>query len=613
MTTEIWIVTGILVATIVAFMLDRLRSDFVAFCSLLALLLTGILTPQEATAGFSNSLVLMIAGLFVVGGAILQSGVADLAGRWLGRVGGTSTIRQTFTVMLATAMLAAVLSANGTVAVMLPIVLSLCRRSGVSPTKLLIPLAFAASLGGALTLIGTTTNLVVSTELREAGLKPFGFFSFAPAGLVMFTIGVVYMVTVGTRLLPKPPSGAGQDERGDRMQGFVSRPALIHSYGVGTQVCKVRIPHQSEFVGQTLRDLQLRSVFHVNALAVSTPGRHGPVARRCNADTLLQVGDILFIKSSSKEAIADLVQGGHVELIDPVAELPSVVHLAELIVPPRSELIGRTVREIDFFRTFGAMVLALQHGAQRDVTRTSDTPLQTGDTLLIAANAGALKRLRNSRSNLLLVSEQEEQSEPPLRASAGWVVVILVAMLLVMTTGMVANVTAVLVAAALMVCVGAFRGSSVYRSINWESIVMIASIMPLAIALEKTSALELIVRGIVDRPELTNPTLLLLLLFIITSLLGQAISSTATSLLVAPLAMQLATQLEISPYPLLMGVALAAASAFSTPIASPVNVLVAGAGGYRFVDFLKVGVPLQLLILVGTLIIVPILFPFYPS
>ena len=230
----------------------------------------------------------------------------------------------------------------------------------------------------------------------------------------MLTIGVVYMVTVGTRLLPKPQTGAGQADDGDRTLGFVSRPALIHSYGVGSQVCKIRIPHRSEFVGRTLRDLQLRTVFHVNALAVSTPGRQGPVARRCNADTLVQAGDIFFIKSSSKEAIANLVKSEQVELIDPVADLPSVVHLAELIVPPRSELIGSTVREIDFFRTFGAMVLALQHGAQRDVTRTSDTPLQTGDTLLIAANAGALKRLRKSRSNLLLVSEQEEQSDPLL-------------------------------------------------------------------------------------------------------------------------------------------------------------------------------------------------------
>lgn len=610
MTTDIWIVTGILAATIVAFMLDRFRSDFVAFISLLALLVTGILTPQEATAGFSNSLVIMIAGLFVVGGAILQSGVADLAGQWLGRVGGTSPIRLTVTVMLASAMLAAVLSANGTVAVMLPIVLSLCRRRGVSPAKLLIPLAFAASLGGGLTLIGTTSNLVANMELREAGLETFGFFSFAPAGSLMLTIGVVYMATLGQWLLPKPQSEDKADDS-ERTLGLISRPALIHSYGVGSQVSKVRVANRSEFAGHTLRDLELRTRFHVNALAVSSSGRQGPVARRCNADTLLQAGDILFIKSSSKEAIAKLVKGGQIELIDPVAELPSVVHLAELIVPPRSELIGRTVREIDFFRTFGAMVLALQLGAQRDATRTSDTPLQPGDTLLIAANAGALTRLRKSRSNLLLVSEQEEQSEPLLTASAAWVVMILVAMLLAMITGLAANVTAILVAAALMVVAGAFRGSSVYRSINWESIVMIASIMPLAIALEKTSALELIVRGIVDRPELANPTLLLLLLFVITSLLSQAISSTATSLLIAPLAMQLAARLDLSPYPLLMGVALAATTAFSTPIASPVNVLVAGAGSYRFIDFLKVGVPLQLLILVGTIVIVPILFPFY--
>lgn len=609
MTTDIWIVTCVLLATIIAFVLDRFRLDVVAFVSLLALLLTGILTPTEATAGFSNSLVLMIAGLFVVGGAILASGIADLAGRWLGQVGGTSTVRLTATVMLASALLSAFLSSTGTVAVMLPVVLSLCRRAEVSPSKLLIPLAFGASLGGMLTLIGTPPNMVVNQELRDAGLEPFDFFSFAPAGILMLTLGIVFMCTIGTRLLPKMRTGA---EDATRHQGFVSRPELIHSYAVDDKICEIRIPRKSKFAGRTLRDLGLRTNFQFNALAVSTPSTKGTVVRKCDADTLLQAGDTLFIKSSNEESLAKLIDEGQIESVASPAVLPKEVHLAELIIPPRSEFIGRTVRDVEFFRLYGTMVLALHDGTQPASTRTSDTPLTSGDTLLVAADAPALERLRKSRNNVLLVSEQEEQPETPLTPAARWVVVILVGMLIAMSFGIVANVTAVLVAATLMVIVGAFRGTNAYQSVNWESIVMIASVMPLATALQKTGTLDLVVSVIVESPGLTNPLALLLLLFAVTSLLSQAISNTATSVLIAPLALELAEQLGVSPYPLLMGVALAASTAFATPVASPINALVAGAGKYRFGDFLKVGVPLQVLILLATLACVPFLFPFNP-
>ncbi|WP_153556744.1 SLC13 family permease [Roseimaritima sediminicola] len=607
MTADLWIVTCILLATIVAFVLDRFRLDVVAFVSLMALLATGILTPTEATAGFSNPLVLMIAGLFVVGGALLNSGVADLAGRGLSRLGGTSTVRLTITVMLSSALLSALLSSTGTVAVMLPVVISLCRGSEVPPAKLLIPLAFAASLGGMLTLIGTPPNMVVNQVLYDAGLEPFHFFSFAPAGVVVLGLGVAFMSTVGTRMLPARRTDS-KHLPPDR--GLVSRPELIHNYGIGSQIFQLRIPQGSMLADRTLRDLSLRTSFRVNVLAVSTPGPKGPVVRRCEPDTLLQAGDSLFVKSSNPQALENLVAESEIELVASPAELPREVPLAELIIPPRSTFIGRTIREVDFFHNHGAMVIALQQKGDPVDTYTSDTAMGPGDTLLVAANASAIKRLGQARNDFLLVSEQEEQLAPKLSPAAPWVVAILVAMLIAMSTGVVANVTAVLLAATLMVISGAFRGSNAYQSVNWESIVMIAAVMPLATALEKAGALDLVVTAILDSPGLTDPRALFLLLFAVTSLLSQAISNTATSVLIAPLALELARQLDVSPHPLLMGVALAASTSFATPVASPINALVAGAGGYRFGDFLKVGVPLQLLILIATLIIVPLLFPF---
>jgi len=370
------------------------------------------------------------------------------------------------------------------------------------------------------------------------------------------------------------------------------------------------IPRGSAFAGRTLRELGLRTTFHVSAIAISTQGSRGPVVRRCDADTMLEFGDTLFIKSSSEDAIANLVREGHMELISTPPSLPKEVYLAELIIPPRSDHVGQTVRDVGFYRRYGAMVLGLQHRNQPVAPGTSDTPLNAGDTMLIAANTAALERLRKSRRNVLLIGVQEEQRESTLTPAARWVVVILLGMLIAMSTGMVANVTAVLVAATLTVVAGAFRGSNAYQSIHWESILMIASILPLATALEKTGAIDLVTDAIVESPGLTSPLMLLLLLFAVTSLLSQAISNTVTSLLIAPLAIELAQRLDVSPYPLLMGVALAASTSFSTPMASPVNSLIIGAGGYRFSDFLKVGVLLQLLVLAATLIIVPILFPF---
>ena len=251
MNFDIWIVTSVLAATIIAFVLDRFRMDLVALVSLLVLTLSGILTPAEATADFSNSLVLMIAGLFVVGGAILETGVADVVGNKLGRIGGTSIVQLTATVMVACALLSAFMSSTGTVAVMLPVVLSLCRRASISPSKLLIPLAFAASLGGMLTLIGTPSNMVVNQELRDAGLNPFSFFAFAPAGLLMHSIGVAFMCTIGTRFLPDRAENPKDRDRLVNQQRYVSRPDLIHSYGIEGQISEVTIPSGSAFAPPT--------------------------------------------------------------------------------------------------------------------------------------------------------------------------------------------------------------------------------------------------------------------------------------------------------------------------------------------------------------------------
>lgn len=603
MTPQIWLTFGILAATIVLFASDRLRLDLIALFALLALLLTGILTPGEALAGFADPVVIMIAGLFVVGGAIFETGVADAAGRWLGRFAGTGPKRLLVVVMLATAILSAFLSSTGTVAVMLPVVVSLARRAEVAPSKLLLPMAFASLLGGMLTLIGTPPNLVVSNVLRAEGMAPFNFFAFTPVGLVMLVLGIVFMAVVGQRLLPEwktAPSVEGSS---------VPQSELINAYKLREGVLELRVLPTSELVGQTLRDTALRSRYGVNVLTLTTPTRHGPHPRRAEPDSLLRSGDRLLVQGEQR-LVERLAKEQDVLISSWRSALPETLHLAEILVPPRSKLLGKSLRELRFRERYRVSVLAEKRGGEVFAVRASDVPLRVGDTLLVAGGRKALNELKRRTRDIIMVSEPDDLHEKPLSRRAPWVLAILGGMLALMTFGIVANVTAVLLAAVLMVAVRALSMDAAYRHINWESVVLIAAMLPLATALAKTGALALIVTGLLTSLGEASPTLVLLTLFALTSLLSQVISNTATTVLVAPVAFQLALNLGLSPYPLLMTVAVAASTAFATPVASPVNALVINPGSYRFGDFLKVGVLLQVLILGATLLVVPLVFPF---
>jgi di/tricarboxylate transporter len=547
--------------------------------------------------------VLMIAGLFVVGGAIFETGIADAAGRWLGRIAGVQPVRLLVVVMVSTALLSAFLSSTGTVAVMLPVVLSLVRRAGLSPSKVMMPLAFASLLGGMLTLIGTPPNLVVSNQLRAEGLEPFNFFAFTPVGVAVLAVGVLFMVTLGRHLLPdrRPPSA----EEGPS----VTRAQLMDGYALRDQLFELQLLPTSESVGRTLAETGLRRHYQIDVLTLATPTSRGRHLRLADPGSLLRVGDVLLVKGE-RRAVERFASQQDVVITDWQASLPDALQLAEVLVPPRSRLLGRSVREVRFRDRYGVAVLADKRGGELLETDASTVPLRLGDTLLVAGGRSALNRLSEQAGDFIVVGEPGELREKPLSRRSPWVLGILLAMLALMTFGLVANVAAVLLAAVAMVAVGALGMDAAYRHINWESVVLIAAILPLATALEKTGGLELIVTGLLAGLDGAGPRLLLLVLFALTSLLSQLISNTATTVLVAPIAFGLALDLGLSPYPLLLTVAVAASTAFSTPVASPVNALIINPGSYRFGDFLRVGVLLQLLVLAVTVLVVPWLFPF---
>jgi di/tricarboxylate transporter len=607
MTGETWFVFGLLLVTIILFVSDRLRLDGVAMLVILVLMLSGLLSPGEALAGFGDPVVLLIAGLFVVGAALLRTGIAYAVGNWLMRVAGTSQTRLLVLLMLTVASLSAFMSSTGAVAIFIPIALGLAGKVGLAPSRIMMPMAFAALIGGMLTLIGTPPNLVVSTQLERAGLAPFGFFSFTPIGLLVLVIGIGYLVLIGQRLLPIQKNETGGRARHSLIE-------LAEAYGMKGNVQRLRITEQSPLVGQTLAQSHLRTRYGITVVGLQRQQGRRALVLPALGDTEFQSGDILIAVEYTKD-LEGLVRDEKLEMLpfeDQQREvLIKELGLAEVLLTPRSELIGRTLIEARFRTQYGLGVVGIMRKGEPLTGNLGKITLEFGDSLLVAGGWEFISRLQGEQTNFFVLTIPEEMDEvAPNRSRAPTALLILVGMLVIMTFNLVPAVTAVLLAAAALVLTRCLSMNDAYGSINWESLVLIAGMLPMATALEKTGGVEIIVNGLVDNLGGSGPIVLMAALFVLTSVFSQFMSNTATTVLVAPIALGAAAELGVSPYPLLMTVALAASTAFATPVASPVNTLILGPGGYRFNDFVKVGVPLQLLAMVVTLLAVPVLFPF---
>ena len=600
------LVFAVLGVTIALFASDRFRLDLIALLSMLTLAILGVLTPGQALAGFAEPLTLMIAGLFVVGAGLFETGVADRLGDLLARIAGREPTRLLIATMLIAALLSAFLSSTGTVAVLLPVVVGLARGAGLSPSRLLMPLAFGSLLGGMLTLIGTPPNLVVADQLRAMGGRPFGFFAFTPVGLTMLVVGVVYMATIGRRLLP---------DHDDTTRGAPTLDDLAARYGVDARLHEAEVPYGSPLAGSTVAASDLRGRFRVTILAVETPGADGPHVRRAEPGTLIRAHDVLHLLAEADDLDRFLSETGSILDDAPRMPIPDPLMLIETLLPPDSAYEGKRLDESRLHDRTRATVLAVRRGGQLfhgEALRTRE--LEVGDALLLAGGPVAQRRVAAARSDLVVVGaprEWERFTRDTRRAPAA--LAILVALLVTMTAGLLPNAIAVLAAAVAMVVTGAVSMERAYEAINWESVVLIAAILPMATALEVSGGLDAVVGGLVGALGAAGPLLVMAALFVLTSAFSQVISNTATTVLIAPVAFAAAVDLGVSPEAMLMAVAVAASTAFATPVASPVNALVLTSGRYRFTDFLKVGLPIVLLMLVATLLVVPLVFPLSPS
>ena len=614
----------ILVITVALFIWGRVRADIVALTALAALLVLGILTPAEALAGFSSPIVIMMIGLFVVGGAIMQTGLAKLTGNKLMALSrGNETI--TFLlVMLVTSFIGAFVSNTGTVALMMPIIMSIAAGSGMQSSRFLMPLAFAGSLGGMLTLIGTPPNLVIDEVLTEGGYQPLAFFSFFPVGIIVIAIGIIVLMPLSKIFLSKKQSGK-KKKQGKSLDDLVDEYQLLdnlHRYIVPSRRPSAALDEngeQMDIVGKTLKDLSIQKKYGVSIIEIRNEkkSRLGLVKdvsqNMAKSSSTIQVHDTLYIIGEEEKMKRFASDYGLRKMKDVKIDFYDL-GLTEIVVMPTSNFAGLRIGDANLRKRFGINVLGVKRGDEYITENLIATKLHVGDMLLVQGEWTNLAHLATDTSNWVVIDQPEKTADKVLldyKAPVAAAIMLLMIAMMVFDFIPVAPVTAVIIAGLLTVFAGCFRNvEAAYKTINWESIVLIAAMMPMSTALEKTGASALVSQGLVESLGSMGPTALLAGIYFTTSLMTMFISNTATAVLMAPIALVAARQVGVSPYSFLFAVTLGASMCFASPFSTPPNALVMKAGGYTFMDYVKVGLPLQIIIGVVMTFVLPLLFPY---
>ncbi|MBQ2403472.1 MAG: SLC13 family permease [Prevotella sp.] len=602
----------ILAATITLFISGRIRADIVALAALTLLILLGVLTPEEALAGFSNPVIIMMVGLFVVGGAVLQTGLAKLVSQRILAIAHGSDTLMFLLVVLVTASIGAFVSNTGTVALMMPIIVSMAAQSRTNTSQLLMPLAFASSMGGMMTLIGTPPNLVIDETLREHGHEGLEFFSFLPLGMICLAVGVLVMLPLSRIFLRKKQRNTGDDNS-------KSLDSLADEYNISHNISAFRIGKRSSIAGKSVSQLNLRAEYGITILEIrNEKSRHNTLLRNVTQDLptpqrTLAEGDILYLHGTS-EQITRFAEESRIDHQETSGLDFYDLGIAEIVVMPQSRLVGQTLRTLRFREKYEVNVLGIKRADEYLSEHLPETKFHAGDVLLIQGRWDNINNIGSDENGWVLLGQPKEMAE---RVTLNYKAPLAAAIMLLMVAVMVfdfipvAPVTAVMAAGVLMVLCGCFRSvASAYKTINWESIVLIAAMMPMATALEKTGTSELISHSLVASLGTISPMILLAGIYFTTSLLTMFISNTATAVLMAPIAYSAAAEIGVNPMPMLFAVSFGASMCFASPFSTPPNALVMHAGNYTFTDYIKVGLPLQIIIGIVMTLVLPLLFPF---
>jgi di/tricarboxylate transporter len=606
MTYQLGMVLALLAAAITMFAINRPRTDVVALIMMAALPFTGVVSIQETLAGFADPNVVLIALLFVIGQGLVRTGVARRLGDLLVVRAGPNETRLIALLMVIVAGVGSVMSSTAVVAIFVPIVLRIASNTGIAARRLMMPLSVAALISGTLTLVATTPNLLIHGELVREGFDGFHFFSFTPFGVPLLVMAITYMLLT-RRWLAGPEGPAIPPSRRTGLGHW------IEEYALAGREYRFRVAPHSPAVGQMLDELDLEDMPGVNVLAIERSVRFS--RNLLSPGTRVEAGDILFVDVSNSAAdIDDLSHRLALERV-PLAgayfsEHAQDIGMAEVLVPPGSNLIGKTVVESRLRATHDVSVIGLKHGSEPvAAARVLSAPLKAGDTLLVVGIWKAIGKLKSDMDLVIFNLPAEFDEIAPAAARAPFALFSLALVVTFMVTGVLPNVQAALIGCLLMGLFGCMDLSTAYRSIYWQSLLLIVGMLPFSLALQRTGGVDLAAQMLLELVGEASPRAVLAAIFVVTSVLGMFISNTATAVLMAPVALAVAKHLQASPYPFAMVVALAASAAFMTPVSSPVNTLVVGPGDYSFMDFVRIGVPLVLLTLVVSVVLVPWLLP----
>lgn len=604
----------VLAISIVLFISNRVRADLVAILALLAFVISGVLEPTEALAGFSNSVVIMIAGLFVVGAGIVRTGLAQSAGNLLLKWSGKSERKLFVLLLIITGSVGSFMSNTGVVALMLPIVISIAISINSSPSKYLIPLSYISSLSGLMTLIATPANLIVSQVLVDNGFEKLGFFEITPLGIIGITTGILYFLVARKYVLPndKRKNNAGEGHR-------LSPQQLAADYELGGNLHRIRVVEDSSIIGKQLAELKLPAKYHLAILKIDRKSMEGmnilPIRYQEMAGpmSVIEGKDILYVQGPLENTL-QFVRDFHLE-VDEETNAEELVSkqlgIAEVLLTPHSNLINETVGSISFREKYNLNILGINRKGEYVLTEMADVRLRFGDALLVQGAWEEIELLSRAVKDVVIIGQPKEHAS--MAAASGKAPIagaIMLLMIGLMVLEVFPAVISVLLAATLMVMTGCLRNmDDAYGKMNWESIILIAAMLPMATALEKTGGMVILSEGIVNLLGGFGAMGVLAGIYFVTMVFGQFISNTATAVLFAPIAMTAAISLDANPYTFLIAIAVSSSMAFATPVASPTNALVMTAGGYKFFDFIKAGIPLQIIMFIIMMIAIPIFFP----